>query len=192
MLLSHSTPCQIANIWPKFWEAQPLAARSTLSCLYIQEMKSDCWYKTGWVENWEAGKAEVGDWEGGGVGRWGAAGAHCSLLGLGASCLVPTSSTWLLLPPLPQGLISCAGRQIFCLPYGLWQDQCVEIVLSWSRGKGLERVKVETLAKSMLFPYQRHGIPLLFDFFFFLKNYTIAGLLWNYVGLMQKVFLRHL
>lgn len=65
---------------PKFWEAQPLAALSTLSCLYIQEMKSECWYKTGWVENWEAGKTEVGEWEGGGVGRWRDAGAHCSVL----------------------------------------------------------------------------------------------------------------
>lgn len=36
-----------------------------------------------------------------------------------------------------------------------WQHLC----------ESLERVKVETLAKSMLFPYQGHGIPLPFDIF---------------------------
>lgn len=125
---------------PKFWEAQPLAASSTLSCLYIQEMKSECWYKTGWVENWEAGRTEVGDWEG---EVWG----DGERQGLVAVCIA-LQHVWVggfLLCASVLHLIALATSEsedwyfmladrYMHLSSGVWKDQHAEIVLSWSCG----------------------------------------------------------
>lgn len=67
-----------------------------------------------------------------------------------------------------RGLISCAGTQIFCLLLSVARSACGDsaVLITWQHlCESLERVKVETLAKSMLFPYQGHGIPLLLDIF---------------------------
>lgn len=122
---------------PKFWEAQPLAACSSFSCLYIQEMKSECWYKTGWTENWEAGKTWGGGWTGLKGGRCGEmessrGSLHCVQYMWAGGCRLaaePSNLIAFFLPWSQRTKVSCwqAVRWVF----GVWKDQHVETVLSW-------------------------------------------------------------